>query len=211
MDRLMHRRQGSGMHWITRFLIVLVVALGAQRPATAQADVDAARAFVADLGHTAIEMLTSSGLSQAERAARFKELLSTNFDVPRIGNFVLGQYRRQATQEELNSFYEVFKDTMVATYIGRFDELSTNGFTVERAIPDGDTGVIVTTSVRDTSGQTARVDWRLRPAGSGFVVIDVAVEGVSIAQTLREEYASVIRQNGGTVSGLVNALRARLG
>lgn len=199
------------MHRIVRILIVLVAALGVQRPATAEADVDSARQFIAELGHSAIEMLTGAGLSMAERETQFKDLLSQNFDVPRIGNFVLGQYRRQASEEELTSFYEVFQETMVATYIGRFDELSTNGFTVERAIPDGDTGAIVTTSVRDAQGQTARVDWRLRTAGSSFVVIDVAVEGVSIAQTLREEYSSVLRQNGGTVGGLVDALRARLG
>lgn len=199
------------MHRIVRILIVLVAALGVQRPATAEADVDSARQFIAELGRSAIEMLTGTGLSTAERETQFKDLLSQNFDVPRIGNFVLGQYRRQASEEELTSFYEVFQETMVATYIGRFDELSTNGFTVERAIPDGDTGAIVTTSVRDTQGQTARVDWRLRTAGSSFVVIDVAVEGVSIAQTLREEYSSVLRQNGGTVGGLVDALRARLG
>ena len=207
----MHKRRGASMLRIARVMVVLAVALGVQRPATAEADVDSARQFIADLGHTAIETLTGTELSLSEREAQFKAMLSTSFDVPRIGNFVLGQYRRQASEEELSSFYEVFQDTMVATYIGRFDELSTDGFTVERAIPDGDNGAIVTTSVRDSQGQTARVDWRLRTSDSTFVVIDVAVEGVSIAQTLREEYASVLRQNGGTVGGLVDALRARLG
>ncbi|MGF1623349.1 MAG: phospholipid-binding protein MlaC [Alphaproteobacteria bacterium] len=199
------------MKQIVRTMILIAAVLGIQQPATAQADVEGARQFVADLGQNAIQALTGPNLSMQQRESEFKALLSQNFDVERIGNFVLGQYRRQASEEELNNFYAVFEDTMVATYVGRFNELSSDGFSVDRAIPDGENGAIVTTSVRGTDGQTARVDWRLRSSASNFVVIDVAVEGVSIAQTLREEYASVLRQNGGTVGGLVDALRARLG
>lgn len=199
------------MRTIARSLIVLAMVLGVHRAAMAEVDVDGARQFIADLGRTAIETLTQPELSSAEREDQFKQLMNQSFDVPRIGNFVLGQYRRQASEEELRNFYDVFKDTMAATYVGQFEQLSTDDFSVDRAIPDGDTGAIVTTSVRTSNGENARLDWLLRLSDSSFVVIDVAVEGVSIAQTLREEYASVLRQNGGTVSGLVEALRARLG
>ena len=199
------------MRRFMRVVAVMAAVLGIQQPATAEADVEGAKQFIEGLGQNAIQTLTGADLTLEQREDGFKALLSQNFDVQRIGNFVLGQYRRQASEEELASFYAVFEDTMVATYIGRFDELSSEGFVVERAIPDGDDGAIVTTSVRGNDGEAARVDWRLRSSGSQFVVIDVAVEGVSIAQTLREEYASVLRQNGGTVSGLIDALRARLG
>lgn len=199
------------MSRVVRGLILLAMVIGVQRVAVAQADVDAANQFVADLGQTAISTLTRPGISEQERQSEFKALLSQSFDVPRIGNFVLGHYRRQASPEELNNFYAVFEDTLVATYVGRFEELSDTGFGVERAISDGTNGAIVTTSVVGSNGQSARIDWRVRANGASFVVIDVAVEGVSIAQTLREEYASVLRQNGGTITGLVDALRARLG
>lgn len=199
------------MRSIARSLLLLAMVLGVHKVASAEVDIDQAQAFVSDLGQTAIETLTQTELSTEEREAEFKTLLVQSFDVPRIGNFVLGQYRRQASEEELENFYAVFKDTMAATYVGQFEELSSDGFSVDRAVPDGDSGAIVTTYVRGTNGQSARVDWRLRVSNASFVVVDVAVEGVSIAQTLREEYASVLRQNGGTVSGLVEALRARLG
>ncbi|MEZ5668898.1 MAG: ABC transporter substrate-binding protein [Alphaproteobacteria bacterium] len=177
----------------------------------AEADTAAAAAFIEDLGQTAIDTLTGTNLSREQREAQFRTLLAANFDVPRIGNFVLGQYRRQASDAELADFYDVFEDTMVATYVGRFEEYSGHGFTVGRAVPDGSSGAIVTTSVTTPNGQDARVDWRVRTSDAGFVVVDVAIEGVSIAQTLREEYASVLQQNGGTVTGLTEALRARLG
>ncbi|HJO97653.1 MAG TPA: ABC transporter substrate-binding protein [Rhodospirillales bacterium] len=42
-----------------------------------------------------------------------------------------------------------------------------------------------------------------------YLIIDVMVEGVSMGQTQRSEFASVIRRNGGEVKGLIAKLRDR--
>jgi len=49
----------------------------------------------------------------------------------------------------------------------------------------------------------------LHPAGSNFAIVDIVVEGVSMAVTQRSEFASVIQSKGGTVKGLIDALRAK--
>ena len=50
-----------------------------------------------------------------------------------------------------------------------------------------------------------RLDWRLTPAGEGWRVLDVAVEGVSLLVTFRNEFAAVIERNGGQVEGLLRS------
>ena len=44
-----------------------------------------------------------------------------------------------------------------------------------------------------------------------YKIIDVMVEGVSMGQTQRSEFSSVIRQHGGKVEGLLAELRKRVG
>lgn len=199
------------MTWLGRCVLVLAMVVGGHGAATADGEVPEAEAFVANLGETAIEMLTGSDVDQQDREMRFRTLLAGNFDVPRIGNRVLAVYARQATPDELNSFYDVFEDLLVTTYIGRFESYSGEGFTVLRSFPDGNDGAVVLSRIAGRNGESIRVDWQLRRRDGNFVVVDVAVEAISIAATLREEYGSILRQNGGNVGKLVEALRARLG
>jgi phospholipid transport system substrate-binding protein len=54
------------------------------------------------------------------------------------------------------------------------------------------------------------VNWRVRLRDGKYKVIDVMVEGISMGQTQRSEFSSVIRKNGGKVKGLLVELRKRL-
>jgi phospholipid transport system substrate-binding protein len=54
------------------------------------------------------------------------------------------------------------------------------------------------------------IAWRVRPKGDSFKIVDVMVEGVSMSQTQRKEYASVIRRNGGQVEGLLAEMRQKV-
>jgi phospholipid transport system substrate-binding protein len=58
------------------------------------------------------------------------------------------------------------------------------------------------------SSEDIRVDWHLRPRDASFAIVDIVVEGVSMAVTQRSEFASVIQSRGG-VAGLLDALRAK--
>ncbi len=51
----------------------------------------------------------------------------------------------------------------------------------------------------------------MRQAGGGYQVVDVIVARVSMSVTQRDEFASVIAQNGGNVDGLLQAMRQRAG
>jgi len=50
----------------------------------------------------------------------------------------------------------------------------------------------------------------MRQTGQGFKIVDIVAEGVSIAVTLRSEYGSALKNNGGNVAKLVEELRVKL-
>ena len=60
----------------------------------------------------------------------------------------------------------------------------------------------------DAGSPPLRVIWRLRARDGGYRIADLMVEGISMGQTQRSEFASVIRLNGGTVEALLEKLRA---
>ena len=76
--------------------------------------------------------------------------------------------------------------------------------------PKGKSGAIVSSRIIRRQGEPFHVEWRLRRGGEGWRIIDVVVEGVSMAVTHRSEFSSVIASRGGTVGGLLDVLRSKV-
>jgi phospholipid transport system substrate-binding protein len=160
------------------------------------------------LGSKAIGELTDPAVPQAERQARFRTLLDEHFDVPTIAKFTLGRYWRTATDEQRAEFSKLFEDFIVQSYSTRFAEYHGESFQVAGSSADESGAIVVHSKIDMPSSEDVRVDWHLRAAGGSFAIVDIVVEGVSMAVTQRSEFASVIQSRGG-VAGLLEALRAK--
>ncbi len=187
---------------------VLAAAVLAAAPARAGDANPAASAFMQQLGATAIGELTDPAVPQPERQARFRRLLRERFDMAALSRFVLGRYWRSASDAQRAEFQQLFEEFIVASYSARFGEYRGEAFTVVGSTGDGGAGVMVHSRIDMRSSEDIRVDWRLRSIGDSFAIVDIIVEGVSMAVTQRSEFASVIQSRGG-VDGLIEALRAK--
>lgn len=190
-------------------LTVFVGTLVMQGPLAAQ-NGDAG-AFVKTLGDKAIETLTVKDLSEAEREERFRALLRDGFDVKRIGLFVLGRYSRKLSPAMATEYNALFEDLIVATYSARFGEYSGQSFVIKRVAeqPEQSASIVMSEIRPLDGGPPIRVDWQVRGAAVDPKIVDVRVEGVSMSITQREEFSAVIKQNGGKVDSLLEALRKK--
>ena len=185
----------------------LAVAVAAPT-AIAQADPGA---FVANLAQQAIDDIAIPDVAEEQRAQRFRELFTAGFDVPLIARFVLGRYWRVATDAERTEYVALFDELVVTTYARRFGEFPGAQFrvlAVSKPNEDGDQIVAVEGAL--PAKAPVRLDMRVRPKDGQFKVIDVAVEGVSMAITQRDEFAAVIQRGGGQVSALLANLREKI-
>ncbi len=66
---------------------------------------------------------------------------------------------------------------------------------------------ITVTVMRSNGTLLAKVYWRILKDGDHFKVVDIVIEGISLALTLRHEYAAVIERSDGRVDGLIEQLR----
>ena len=170
-----------------------------------------AETFVQSLADEAIKSLAVEGLAQNERVERFKVLLHKHFDVKAIGRWVLGRYWRKASKEQRAEYMGLFENLIIATYVNQFTGLSGELLQVTEAIAnDEKKDAIVRSEILRPKGQPPiKVDWRVRAPNGEFKVVDVVVEGVSMSQTQRSEFGSVIKREGGDLDGLLAALRKK--
>ena len=117
----------------------------------------------------------------------------------------------------MGEFLALFEDLMVATYVDSFARHAGMRLSVTSAVAKGTEDAIVYSQIIGRGGEIplpvdwrVRVDWRARTGAGQYKITDVMVKGVSISQIQRSEFASVIRQNGGEVEGLLTELRKRV-
>ncbi|MCP5373241.1 MAG: ABC transporter substrate-binding protein [Hyphomicrobiales bacterium] len=190
---------------------VSVLAATAAAVPPAAAGEERARQFIEGMAERAVKALTVPDISRQEREKRFRSLLHEAFAVEIIGRWVLGRHWREATAEQRKEYLALFEDLIVATYVDRFKRYSGESLTVFKTVPHGSKDVLVFSRIlRPTGGEPVDVTWRVRVFDGQFKIIDVMVEGVSMGQTQRSEFASVIRKNGDGVDGLLSELRKRL-
>jgi len=170
-----------------------------------------AKSFIDGLAGDAINALTVSDSTEEQRSERFRQLLVENFAVKTIGRWVLGRHWKKATRAEQKEYLDLFQELLIVTYVSRFSSYSGESLKIDKTVANGKSDVIVYSSiVRDNSQPALHVDWRVRSRKSTLKIVDVIVEGVSMGQTQRSEFASVIRQHGGKVEGLLAELRKRI-
>jgi phospholipid transport system substrate-binding protein len=189
---------------------LVLILFGGVLPVAPASAADPA-SFIQSLGDSALAQLTGD-VTPEEREAHFRTLFNENFDVPAIGRFVLGRYWNSATPAEREEFLKLFEDLIVQYYSGRFREYSGEQLKIGEVRADRPGFSTVHSSVvLPRSSEAVRVDWRVRETDGAYKIIDVMVEGVSMAVTQRAEFASVIQSRGGKLAGLLEALRVKTG
>lgn len=178
-------------------------------PARADAGADA-RAFIQNLADTAMNTVAVKTLPDDERTRRFRTLFVDTFDLPEIGKLVLGRYWRIATPAQQQEFLRLFEDIQVYTWTKRFKDYSGETLEITAVAPEGETDMLVDSRIKRERLEPINVNWRLRKHADGFKVLDIKVEGASMAFTHRSEYTSVIQSAGGQVDGLLAAMRKKV-
>lgn len=175
-------------------------------------DTAEAATFLNSLQTEAAAQLGDTSVSSEEKEQRFRKLFNENFDVPTIGRFVVGRYWRSASEAERQEFLAVFEDAMVQRFLPLLAENSSDRFQVGNVIADSrsEDMALVDSVIERPEGEPYKVTWRLRESDGSFKILDIVAEGVSMAITYRSEYATVLKNNGGSLPPLTEALREKV-
>lgn len=172
-----------------------------------QQAVNGAAQFMQLIADQAIRILQTPNGTLEQREAQFRGLLAEGFDLDFISRFVLGKYWRRASAEERADYQALFREYILKTYSRRLGGYSGETFQIKGARAAGKQDVIVSTLILQPNGPAIAADWRVRVYDNGYRIIDIMIEGVSMAITQRDEFATVVRSQG--MQGLLQALRAR--
>jgi len=189
-------------------LLPLLFLLPGVHPASATTKAGAIQ-HIQLLGEQAFASLQRSDMSLEKREAILADILSRGFALPLIARFVLGRYWRRATPEQRDSYVELFGQFVIKSYSRHIGGFAGSSFDIVGAEAIGKSDFLVTTNLRRKSGPSFKAGWRVRLIDGKHKIIDVIVEGISMAVTQRQEFASVLKRGG--VERLLQILSAKVG
>ena len=166
--------------------------------------------YVISTTEKAIKTLTDESIDPQEKEIRFGKLFDENFDIPSISRFVLGKYWKSATTTQKKEFIVTFRNYIVKTYSSRFSEYTGEKLTLINSENESNPKLfIVHTALNREDAPPIKVDWRVGLKKDRYVILDIIIEGISLAITQRSEFISVIDQNDGNVDNLIKLLKEK--
>jgi phospholipid transport system substrate-binding protein len=188
-------------------LAVLGVAFVA--PGVTSGQDTAAGAFLESLTHDVFTKLDDTSLSQTEKERDLRNLFRQNFDTPAISRFVLGKHWRGASTAERQDFVDAFEEMNTRQFLAMVGEFSQEMFSIVKVQEDAakPSLSLVSTKIAQSEGEPISAVWRVRNNDGHYKILDIVVEGVSMAITLRHEYGTVVKSDG--VDGLIAIMREK--
>ncbi len=183
-----------------------ISALAEMETAAGSPDVHPAARHIDSIGKDVIAKMNDESLTKEARIEYFEGVLARDLDIPRIARFAVGKSWRRATDEQRKAFVEVFTKFVLDTYSNRLGgakvgEISV--FDVKTIKKD----TLVRTKIKRATGKPLTADWRMREKDGRYAILDLAVEGISMAMTLRQEFSGLLRKQG--MDGLISTLKTR--
>ena len=203
----------NGVAGIVVGLVALIILAVSPQAARAESP---AQSYVQNLADQVTAILNSKALTEDAKGAQLRDMIDRDLDMERIAKFTLGKYRRSATDSELSEFVPLFKDYALNLFQGDLSKASGDAVQQDKEFKvkvigaqdlGGDKGTIVTSAIQTDAPDPVKLNWWVIPSGDRQTIIDVQIEGVWLAQSLREQFVALIDQNGGKVSTVIDHLK----
>ncbi len=196
---------------IMLLLFILLASAGStwaaesDTPPPAAQDPEGAKAFITQLSDEAMAVWRDPTLTEAEREKKFRDLLYEGFDVRFLARLSLGRHAREMKREQFREYMKLFPDYIVNKFSKRIGDYTNQKIRILDTAPAGTRDIFVRTELVRPGGDPIAADWRVRRKKEGFRIVDVKVEGISMAITQRDEFSSLIEKSG--IDGLLADLR----
>lgn len=175
-----------------------LVALGSAGPALADRE---AEVFAQGLIDRGVSILRNTG--DPQRRAKFREFILQYADARKTAMFTLGNYRRGASDADVEAFVGAFTDFATAVYESRLDQYKGQTLKVTGSIDNKPGDITVNMVVVDPgASEPLRVAFRVLGGGGSYRFVDIQVLGIWLSVEQRDQFAGYLSKNNGSVPSL---------
>ena len=164
--------------------------------------------FVEELVTEAISKLSDKSLSTEEKADFIEGVAIENVDIKALGLYTLGELRKSADKEIISQYQIAFEKYFLKSLTSRLKDYSSSNFLITGFDQKSSNYTIVNSKIVPDDGKPEiKIDWRIYTKNKDKPLIrDLIVEGLSLARTQKEEFASILSSNNNDIEILIKKL-----
>ena len=164
--------------------------------------------FINELVNEAISKLSNKDLDKNEKANFIEQLALEYVDINALGLYTLGELRKSSDENDISNYQTSFEKYFLKSLTSRLSDYSSSKFEVLDEEKKSTKYTIVSSRViPDDGSPEIKIDWRVYTKNPEKPLIrDLIVEGLSLARTQKEEFASILSSNDNDIKVLINKL-----
>ena len=164
--------------------------------------------FVNELVNDAINTLSDKDLNKDQKSAFIEKIALENVDINALGLYTLGELRKSSNENDISKFKISFEKYFLKSLTSRLTDYSSSKFEILGEDKKSANYTIVSSKVEPVDGgPEIKIDWRIYTKNPEKPLIrDLIVEGLSLARTQKEEFASILSSNNNDINILISKL-----
>ena len=166
------------------------------------------KAFINELVNDAINKLADESLNKKQKEAFIEKIALENVDINALGLYTLGELRKSAKKNDILNYQKVFEKYFLKSLTSRLNDYSSSKFVITGEDKKSSNYTIINSKVIPSNGNPEiKIDWRIFTKNPNKPLVrDLIVEGLSLARTQKEEFASILSSNENDIKVLISKL-----
>ena len=152
--------------------------------------------------------ILSKDISKEEKIEELKSVAKETVDIRGVGFYSLGSTRKILNDNQKEKYFELFENYFLKSFSSRLSEYTNPKIEVQSKKVINKNYTIVNSVLVSTSNRPeVKIDWRIYTKNPDNPLIrDLIIEGLSLARTQKEEFASILNSNDGDINALFRTL-----
>ena len=163
--------------------------------------------FVQSTVNRASQIL-SKNISKEDKISELKFIAKETVDIKGIGFYSLGSARKNLDDNQKNQYSKLFEDYFLKSFSSRLAEYTNPKIEVQgKKILNKNYSIVNSLLISTPERPEVKIDWRVYTKNPDSPLIrDLIIEGLSLARTQKEEFASILNSNEGNINALFKIL-----
>ena len=152
--------------------------------------------------------ILSKNISKEEKMNQLKVIAKETVDIKGVGFYSLGSARKSLNENQINKYLNFFEDYFLKSFSSRLSEYSNPKIEVQdKDVLNKNYTIVKSILIATSNRPEIKIDWRIYTKNRDNPLIrDLIIEGLSLARTQKEEFASILNSNNGDINALYKAL-----
>ena len=166
------------------------------------------KSFISELVKDVITNLSDINISKEQKAVFIEKIALENVDINALGLYTLGELRKSSDEKSIEIYQKSFEKYFLKSLTSRLTDYSSSKFEILGEDKKSANYTIINSKIIPENGSPEIIiDWRVYTKNPEKPLIrDLIVEGLSLARTQKEEFASILNSNNNDIKILISKL-----